>query len=125
MHEMGIAMEIIRIVQASIPADMVDARVERIHLKIGKLSLIVADSLRFCFQAVTERTPLAAAQLVVEEIAATARCQQCAHQWTIETPVFVCPLCQSSRIELCSGRELDIDSIEVTTGENSDDASRP
>jgi hydrogenase nickel incorporation protein HypA/HybF len=120
MHEMGIAMEIIRIARESVPAGLADARIERVHLKVGKLSLIVADSLRFCFEVATRQTPLESAQLVIEEIPAAARCRDCAHQWVVETPVFICPLCHGGRIDLISGRELDIDSIEIITGENSD-----
>jgi hydrogenase nickel incorporation protein HypA/HybF len=42
-----------------------------------------------------------------------ARCHQCGNQWTIETPVFRCPACDGTRIEVVSGRELDIRSIEL------------
>lgn len=125
MHEMGIAMEIIRIARESVPADLPDARIEKIHLKIGKLSLIVTDSLRFCFEAATRGTPLESTRLEIKEVPAAARCQGCSHQWVIETPVFVCPACREGRIELLSGRELDIDSIEITTGENSDAQCTP
>ncbi len=113
MHEMGIALEIVKIVRASIPADQPEACVQRVNLKVGKLSAVVADSLRFCFQVATQDTPLAHAELVIREIAVTCRCQACTHQWTVETPVFVCPDCNSGRIDILSGRELDIDSIEV------------
>ena len=113
MHEMGIALEVIRIVQDSIPDDNARARVQRINLKIGKLSAVVADSLRFCFDVAAKETALADAELIINEIPVTARCNTCSHQWTIETPVFICPLCDSTRIEMLSGRELDIESIVI------------
>lgn len=120
MHEMGIAMEVIRIAQESVPSDMADARIARVHLKIGKLAMIVADSLQFCFEVATRQTPLEAAELVIEEVPAAAACRDCAFQWVVETPVFVCPQCGGGRIELVAGRELDIDSIEIVTGEEPD-----
>jgi len=117
MHEMGIAMDILRIVQESIPAEMVGARVQRVNLRVGKFSAIVPDSLRFCFNVVAANTAAAGAELAVEEVPVVARCNDCNHAWTIEDAVFVCPKCKGGRIEMLSGRELDIVSIELAQEE--------
>ena len=113
MHEMGIAQQIIDIATASIPPDMRSARVERVNLKIGRLSAVVPDSLRFCFDIVSKDTPLAGAQLAIEETPVIARCKDCDARWTIAEPVFACQTCDSSSLEILSGRELDIVSIEI------------
>jgi len=113
MHEMGIAQQIIDIATASIPPDMRPARVERVNLKIGKLSAVVADSLRFCFEIVSKDTPLAGAELAIEETPVVARCKDCDARWTITEPVFTCQACHSGSLEILSGRELDIVSIEI------------
>ena len=113
MHEMGIALQIVEIATASIPEDLKGVPVERIHLKVGKLSAVVPESLRFCFQAASRDTPLADSELVIEEIPVVAKCRQCRQQWTIDGPSFQCKYCQSGAIELLSGRELDIESIEI------------
>lgn len=113
MHEMGIAMQIVEIAAASIPADLVGARVETVNLKVGKLSAIVPDSLRFCFEAVSKDTALEGARLHITEIPVHAACNACCHEWTIEQPAFACPACNSGDITLLSGRELDIESIEL------------
>ena len=113
MHEMGIALQIIEIATESIPAEHAGARVERIYLEVGKLAAIVPDSLRFCFDIASEKTPLQGAELVIEEIPVVAKCRDCSHQWTIEQPAFSCTACNSGNIELLSGRELDIRSIEI------------
>ena len=113
MHEMGIAMQIVEIAAASIPADLAGARVATVNLKVGKLAAIVADSLRFCFEAVSKDTALEGARLRITEIPVQARCNACRNAWTIEGPAFACPACQSGDITLLSGRELDIESIEL------------
>ncbi len=118
MHEMGVAMQIIEIATASIPENMALARVERVNLKVGKLSAIVADSLRFCFEVAAKDTALEGAELVIDEIPVVAQCNACGVKWTIESPVFVCDRCQSTQIELLSGRELDIESIEMSDESN-------
>jgi hydrogenase nickel incorporation protein HypA/HybF len=119
MHEMGLATEIVRIVTESIPAEMAGSKVARVNLKVGKLAAVVPQSLRFCFEIVAKDTPVEGAQLEIQEIAVIARCHHCHLQWEIGEPVFICPQCQSGSIEMLSGRELDIDSIELEEDEES------
>ena len=113
MHEMGIAMQIVEIASASIPADIDDVRVERINLKVGKLTAVVPESLRFCFQIVAQETPCCDADLNIEEIPIIAKCNDCNIEWTISEPVFRCQECNSGSVEIISGRELDVNSIEI------------
>jgi hydrogenase nickel incorporation protein HypA/HybF len=113
MHEMGIASEIVRIAVESIPEEMAGSRVVRVHLKVGKLAAVVSDSLRFCFEVVARETPAEGAQLEIQELAVMAQCNDCDLRWEIENAVFSCPRCGSGSIEMLSGRELDIESIEL------------
>ena len=118
MHEMGIALQIIEIATASLPADLGEARVAAVNLKIGKLAAVVPESLRFCFDVAIKDTLLAGAKLVIEEVPVVARCKDCQAQWTIDQPVFICQMCESGSLEILSGRELDIESIEVVEEDN-------
>ena len=120
MHEMGIVLQIVEIATASLPADLGEARVARVNLKIGKLAAVVPESLRFCFDVAVKDTPLAGADLIIEEIPVVARCKDCHAQWTIYEPVFICKACESGSLEILSGRELDIESIEVVEEDNND-----
>ena len=113
MHEMGIAMEIVEIAKASIPADMQGAKIQRVNLMVGKLSAIVPDSLRFCFDLVVKDTPLEGAELAIDEKPVVARCKDCSTEWTVTAAVFTCQACGSGAIDILSGRELDITSIEI------------
>ena len=106
-------MQIVEIALASIPPEMQNARVERVNLKVGKLTAIVVDSLNFCFDIAARETPMAGAKLVIEEVPVVARCKSCQHEWTVERPVFTCEKCDSGTVELLSGRELDIETIEL------------
>ena len=120
MHEMGIALQIVEIATASLPADMGGGRVAAVNLKIGKLAAVVPESLRFCFDVAIKDTALAGAKLAIEEIPIVAKCNDCDAQWTIDEPVFVCTNCKSGSLEILSGRELDIESIEVVEEEQHD-----
>ncbi len=123
MHEMGIAMQVVEIAAASIPEHLKNCRVQGVYLKIGKLSSVVPDSLRFCFDIVSKDSAIAGAALYIEEIPVTARCKSCDNHWTIDGPVFSCPRCSSGTIELTSGQELDIASIEIEEDPNGDQMS--
>ena len=120
MHEMGIALQIVEIASASLPADLGAARVAAVNLKIGKLAAVVPESLRFCFDVAIKDTPLAGAKLVIEEVPVVASCKDCNARWTIDEPVFICQTCQSGSLDILSGRELDIESIEVVEEEDND-----
>jgi hydrogenase nickel incorporation protein HypA/HybF len=113
MHEMGIAAEIVRIAVESIPREMAGSRVVRVNLRVGKLAAVVPESLRFCFEVVAKETAAEGAELEIQEMAVMAQCKGCDHQWEIENTVFSCPQCGSGTIDMLSGRELDIDSIEL------------
>ena len=113
MHEMGVAMQIIEIATASIPEELAGARVEKVKLKVGKMAAIVPSSLSFCFEVATKDTELEGAELVIEEVPVRLRCTDCDHQWQIEKPAFNCPQCDSGAVEMLTGRELDIDAIEI------------
>ena len=113
MHEMGIALQIIEIATESIPVDAGDVRVEKINLKIGKLAAVIPDSLQFCFNVAIKDTALEGAKLAIQELPVTARCKECDFQWTLTGPTFTCENCNSGSLEILSGRELDIESIEI------------
>jgi len=113
MHEMGIALQIIEIATASIPTNLAGARIEKVNLKIGKLAAVLPQSLRFCFDVAVKETPLEGAKLAIEELPVVARCKDCDMQWTISGPAFSCENCDGGSLEIISGRELDIESIEI------------
>ncbi|MGD8521573.1 MAG: hydrogenase maturation nickel metallochaperone HypA [Desulfobacterales bacterium] len=113
MHEMGIALQIVEIATASIPSNLADVRIERVNLKVGKLAAVVPESLRFCFNVASKDTALDGAELIINELPVVARCNECNSEWTITSPVFKCETCNSGSLEILSGRELDIESIEI------------
>ncbi len=113
MHEMGIAQQMLSIALGAIPGDLPDPRVERLNLRVGRLAAVVEDSLRFCFEIISKETCLEGAELVVETIPVRARCRNCHHEWEVPDVVFTCPSCETGEIELVSGRELEVSSLEL------------
>ncbi len=113
MHEMGVAQQMINIALASIPTDIINPKVERLNLKIGNLAAVVEESLRFCFEIISKESALEGAELVIEHVPVQVRCKKCNKVWKVDGPIFSCQSCKDSGIEVISGRELEIVSIEV------------
>lgn len=65
MHELAITEGIVAAVTDKLP----DAKITLVRLEIGALSGVVADSVRFCFDLVTEGTNLEGAGLEIIESA--------------------------------------------------------
>jgi hydrogenase nickel incorporation protein HypA/HybF len=109
MHELAITQEVIAIVEARLAG----ARVTRIVLEIGKLSAVLPDAIRFCFDACVEGTGLEGATLEILETPGVGRCRACDARVELERPFGVCR-CGQSDLEWLSGDQLTIKQVEVT-----------
>jgi hydrogenase nickel incorporation protein HypA/HybF len=114
MHEMSIAQSLFEIVMEAVEGEGNVAVVERVDLRVGKLRAVVPDSLAFCFEVVCQGTRLEGAALRIEEVPVWVSCRDCRKVEEKTDPIFLCSRCGSPRIELVSGKELEITGIEVT-----------
>jgi len=112
MHELGIAQNILEIVQQSVPKNQAKS-VRDIRIRVGQLSGIVPDSLDFCFTAIINNTDMQQARLAIEQVPTLSQCKKCAHRFEIKDWIFSCPVCQSVSVELISGKELEIVDIQL------------
>ena len=65
MHELSITRNVVAIVSERAAGQ----RVTRVRLEIGRLSAVVPDSIRFCFDICAQGTPLEGAELEIVESA--------------------------------------------------------
>jgi len=112
MHELSVAQEILGIVSQYVPNPS-SGSVKSVKVQIGKLSNILSDSLTFCYEALTNKTPLEGSKLEIIEMPVTISCLECRKKSEIEPPVFVCPVCGNNQIKIISGTELRVDEIEL------------
>jgi len=92
-------------------------RVTVVNLRVGRLRQVIPDTLEFYFQFVARDSVCEGAQLMQEVIPARLRCRTCDHEWAIEIPAFRCPACTGSDVEVASGDEFEVESIEVEEAE--------
>lgn len=112
MHELGIAQNILDIVQQSVPDGQVSA-VKKIRIRVGRLSGVVPDSLEFCIKALLSETGMKQAGLAMETMPTVSLCRDCRQKFTVDDFVFSCPACKSANLELISGKELEVVDIEL------------
>lgn len=111
MHELSITQSVVAAVTDRLP----DARVVGVRLEIGKLAGVVVDSVRFCFDLVTEGTNLEGAELVVDEPPGRFRCRRCSAEFEHDDLIATCP-CGSVDVAVVGGLELCVKSVEVAAG---------
>lgn len=108
MHELGVTQQIVEAVMERAGG----AQVKKVVVEIGKLSAVLPDAVRFCFDLCCEGTPLAGAELEIIEPAGRARCCACGGEVLLERPFGRCA-CGSSELDWLSGMELRIREMEV------------
>jgi hydrogenase nickel incorporation protein HypA/HybF len=112
MHELGIAQNILEIALKAVP-EIKAPDVRKIRIRVGRFAGVIPDSLEFCFTVVAGESTMPQAALSIEEVPTVARCKTCERQFQPDDFIFICPECQSTDLEILSGRELEIVEIEV------------
>ena len=113
MHELSIVSSVVDSVTESLAA-YPGARVLEVRLRVGVLASVIEDSLQFCYGIATEGTPLAGSRLVVNSVPVTVHCAACGKDGALESlQHFRCPHCGEAATDVRSGRELEIESIEI------------
>ncbi len=107
MHELAITESLV-----AVTARLPGRRVACVRLEIGALSGVVADSVRFCFDIVTEGTSLEGARLEIAQPPASCHCRICGGDFEPDGPITICP-CGSAEVTVLAGQELKITSVVV------------
>ena len=108
MHELGITRNVVAIVAEHAG----DKNVRRVTLDIGKLSAIMPDAIRFCFDICCKGTRLEGALLTINEIPGRGRCEACNAEMEMDRPGGKCH-CGNNHIKCIAGEEMKIKEMEV------------
>jgi hydrogenase nickel incorporation protein HypA/HybF len=114
MHEVAIMESALEVVLRTARAQGAHT-VHRIVLRIGTLSGVDPESLRFAFDVVTRNTPAAEAMLEIHTVPAAAHCAECNTEFGVSTGfIFSCPRCSRFSGDIRRGRELELARIEMS-----------
>lgn len=112
MHELAVTKEILDMAIAK-AQEVKSKKVSQINLVIGDASSIIDNCVQFCFDFVSKDTIAEGARLNFRRIPIQMKCRVCGNMFYPEKETWICPGCQEWSVEIISGKEFYMDSIEV------------
>jgi hydrogenase nickel incorporation protein HypA/HybF len=119
MHELSIVSSLVESVLEFLERHGAK-RVVAVRLAVGELTCVEGEQLRFCYNLVTEGTPIAESELEIEQTKALVRCLDCnfrgpPNYWdgvlsSRRIPLLQCPECGHA-VEAIEGHECKIQTI--------------
>ncbi len=113
MHEVGL-MENALAIALDYASREQATRIHQIALRVGDLSGVEPDALRFAFDVVTQGTIAENAQLSIEFCPTLCYCFVCKTQFQSPKLGYECPTCQAWSLSIVQGKELELASLEVS-----------
>ncbi len=116
MHELSIAAAVVETAERTARRHGATV-VEAVRLRIGELSGVVPDALRFSFGLAAEGTAAAGADLLIDDVPALAACDPCGRRFGVGTPPLLwCPGCGRPADRVVAGRELEVVEVRLPAG---------
>lgn len=112
MHELAVTESILEIVLDFAQKNQASS-VTDITLTIGSLSSIVDDCVQFYWDHISQETICEKAKLQFNRVLATLKCLDCGTEYILKDELTPCPSCHSININILSGEEFQIESIEI------------
>ena len=112
MHELSVTQGILNFaLEEALQRQAV--KITALTVALGSLSGIIADSVAIYFPLVAEGTIAEGATLTFRRIPARVSCKDCGTESELPDFRLRCPACTSRSVDLLSGREAYIESIEI------------
>ena len=119
MHELSIAVRVVETLTEDLDGET--GSVMSVRLRVGALSGVVPDALRFAWDVACRDSRLDGSALEIDEVAVRIWCDACGREQTIPG-VFTmrCPICGETASSVVAGRELEILSVEMAEHEQAE-----
>lgn len=122
MHELSLCRSIYGIVDQA----RAGRTVSIVHLQVGQLRQVVPDTLRYCWATITEQTPLAGCELDIDHVPVRLDCAGCGQRTTVtQVLLLTCAACGGGDIQLHTGEEFMVTSIDVRTASSTESSPAP
>lgn len=113
MHELTLISGLLDMIRSSAEQNRIK-KVNKIYLVVGKSSMVMVDSLQFCFEVLSGQEPLfKGSELLIQERETILQCRECGQEFMLDNNhSYICPFCTAATTEMISGRELYVESYE-------------
>jgi hydrogenase nickel incorporation protein HypA/HybF len=112
MHELSVSENILSI--AIDYGKRAEAKkITDLHIVIGQLSSIFDDSIQFYWDIISKDTLCESSRLHFQRKPAVFLCNDCNSEFTLKDEISPCPTCGSIQLQIVSGEEFFLESIEI------------
>lgn len=112
MHEASLVRSLLRQVSELLVENSGDSVVS-IRVEMGPLSGVERPLVEIAFAEQVGSTACRGAELQIEEVPLSAVCRDCGNEFDIERFRFVCPACESARVQVTGGEDFRLLDIEI------------
>lgn len=119
LHEVSLMKNILKVAEDAAFSEGPEEKITLIHMKIGEMSGVCVESLRFAFEVLSKGTVSEDADLDIEKVPLLVSCGDCGARFKPREFTFICTRCGSKKLNVESGREMEIDYI-LTDGKPSE-----
>jgi len=112
MHELSIALSMIEQIEEEAEKHG-GGIVEVVYVRIGELSGVDPQALRFAYEMASEYTSLASSLLEIETVRLLVFCPQCNSTHKPDPQNILCPRCLTPDQQILEGRELEVRALEL------------
>jgi hydrogenase nickel incorporation protein HypA/HybF len=112
MHEVGIVQNTLELARKAAEASGA-TRINSLRLRVGAMTGVVPEALKFAFEALRNGTMAENATLTVEEVPVRSWCATCQEEFEPGDFIDECPRCRTVSSDLRGGLELELVSMEI------------
>lgn len=112
MHELGIAQEVLKIVQSS-AQEHGGGRVSVLRLSVGEMSGVEPEALRFALEAISQGTSAEGMRVEIQRTPVQYCCGNCSAAWPFDDTRTECSTCGAAGATLRGGDDLRVDSFDL------------
>ena len=112
MHEASLVRSLLRQVSELLVEHAGDSVIS-IRVEMGPLSGVERPLVEIAFADQVDSTPCRGAELQVEEVPLSAVCRDCGNEFDMKRFRFVCPACESTRVQVTGGEDFRLLDIEI------------
>jgi len=112
MHEYSIVQSLLNSCQEHVDQHQA-TKVTKVVVKIGVMSGVEPHLLQEAFDTFKEKTVCEASELQLQIQKVVVYCQKCGQQSELQKHEYLCPLCQSTELEIIDGEEMLLMQLEL------------
>lgn len=122
MHEFSFANQILQTCLRS--ATRYDAKkINNVRLEVGEFTLIVPETLRYCWKIATKGSIAESSKLIIEQVPGRIKCNECGQEGDatyddqdhglVGFNIFKCRACGATNTTIVQGREMKIKNMAI------------